>query len=258
MPTSVSVVSYLDPEVPQVQSSKMHRFGLTLVRTFECRNLPIHIAAGSRGLLATSRPSSLEAKERYSTQASNLKKILPELWIMKMKTAFMYHDLDGDGYLTEKDMAIWTQELAIMFPGEEKEVMEERQRRIWQKIIACGKTEKSGHGVTENMFIESMFLMLTGQNSEASARERLQGIFDLMDLNKDGKLSKTEHRRWFEAMKCVDPNGAIVAFSAMDEDHDGVITREEYVKAGMEFFFNLADETKPSKHFFGPLVKTPW
>ena len=122
----------------------MHRFGLTLVHTFKC-NLPIHIAAGSRGLLVT-RSSSLEAKERYSTQESNLNRILPELWIMKMKTAFMYHDLDGDGYLTEKDMAIWTQQLAIMFPGEEKEVMEERQRLIWQKIIACGKTEKLDMG----------------------------------------------------------------------------------------------------------------
>ena len=175
-----------------------------------------------------------------------------------MKTAFMYHDLDGDGYLTEKDIAIWTQELAKMCPGEEKEVTEARQSRVRHNIMACGKTEKSGYGITENMFIESMFLIVIADNAEASTREEIRGLFDLMDLDKDGKISKTEHRRWFEAMKSVDPNASIVAFSAIDKDHDGVITREEYSEAHMEFFFNFADETKPSKFFYGPLVNTAW
>ena len=100
--------------------------------------------------------------------------------------------------------------------------------------MACGKTEKSGYGITENMFIESMFLIVTADNAEASTREEIRGLFDLMDLDKDGKISKTEHRRWFEAMKSIDPNASIVAFSAIDKDHDGVITREEYSEAHME------------------------
>ena len=95
-----------------------------------------------------------------------------------------------------------------------------------------------------------MFLIVTAENAEASTREEIRGLFDLMDLNKDGKISKTEHRRWFEAMKSVDPNASIVAFSAIDKDHDGVITREEYSEAHMEFFFNFADETKPSTEVF--------
>ena len=59
-------------------------------------------AAGSR---QASRQALLYSpflypRERYqSTKASNLKKVTPEFWIMKMKTAFAYHDVGGDGYV---------------------------------------------------------------------------------------------------------------------------------------------------------------
>ena len=86
-------------------------------------------------------------------------------------------------------------------------------------------------------------------------RETFGEVFDLMDLDRDGEVSKKEHRRLYEATKNVNPNGAIVSFSAMDKDNDGMVTRDEYVEAAVEFFHNFADETKPSKHFFGPLVK---
>ena len=62
--------------------------------------------------------------------------------------------------------------------------------------------------------------------------------------------------RFFDAWKKVkDPVHATVAFAAIDEDMDGMITRDEYVNAAIEHQFNFTDETKRSKHFFGPLVK---
>ena len=42
----------------------------------------------------------LESRKTYSTKASVLKKIVPEFWIMKMKTAFVWGDINGDGYIT--------------------------------------------------------------------------------------------------------------------------------------------------------------
>ena len=86
-------------------------------------------------------------------------------------------------------------------------------------------------------------------------RKEWQNNFAVLDLNQDGVISKTEHRRFFEAREHFNPNGAIVAFSAIDTDMDGFITRDEYVEAAMEFIFNFSDETKPSKHFIGPLLK---
>ena len=56
---------------------------------------------------------------------------------------------------------------------------------------------------------------------------------------------------YFQSWK--DPVGAIVAFTAIDQDMDGVISRDEFTKAGTEFYFNFTDESKPSKYLYGPL-----
>ena len=112
--------------------------------------------------------------------------------------------------------------------------------------------------VTESMYIEKFFNVVNKEGAEGMMRKEWQNNFVVMDTDQDGKISKAEHQCFFEALyrKQMDPNGAIVAFSAIDKDMDGVISCDEYVEAGMEFFFNLSDETKPSKYFFGPLVKT--
>ena len=176
-----------------------------------------------------------------------------------MKTAFRYHDLDGNGYVSQKDINLWASELGKRFPewGEtQKKDWETKQHQIWSDIAAGqGTSDGNGYMVTENMFIENMFVMVSGEGAEAHNRETFRGVFQLMDLDDDGKVSKTEHRRLYEATKNVSPHGAIVSFSAMDRDNDGMITCDEYVDCALEFFHNFADDTKPSKHFFGPLVK---
>lgn len=78
----------------------------------------------------------------------------------------------------------------------------------------------------------------------------------MIDLNNNGVISKANHQQFFEAIK--DPTGAIIAFTAIDEDMDEVITCDDIytdVKADMKFYFNFTDETKCSNYFFGPLVK---
>ena len=226
----------------------MYRFGLTVGRQLPKAAMA---AAGPHG------PAAFQ--ERFSTKANDLKNLVPDFWIRKMKTAFRYHDLNGDGYVTEKDITLWANELGKLFPKwseAQKKDWEAKQHQVWNDIAAGrGKTGGSGYVVTESMFIENMFNMASAEGAEARNRETFTGVFELMDLDRDGKVSKKEHRLLYEATKNVNPNGAVVSFSAMDKDNDGIITRDEYVDAALEFFHNFADETRPSKHFFGPLVK---
>ena len=195
---------------------------------------------------------------RYqSTKAKDLKTIIPEFWIMKMKTAFTYHDVDGDGYITEKDFVIWAKQMEKLFSNmskEQKEKLEGVQSRVWKELLG-GRGKGPDYKVTESLFIERFFNVVNKDGAEDNMRREWRDVFEVMDLNQDGVISKNEHRQFFEARKNVDPNGAIVAFSAMDKNMDGRITCDEYVSAGVEFFFNLTDETKPSKYFFGPLLK---
>ena len=122
-------------------------------------------------------------------------------------------------------------------------------------IYLVGKEKGPEYKVTESMFIEKFFCIMSEDGSEDMMRKEWQKNFGIMDVDQDGVLSKLEHRRFFEARPHLDINGSIVAFSAIDQDMDGVITRDEFVNAAMEFHFNFSDETKPSKHFFGPLVQ---
>ena len=219
-----------------------------------------------RGILAASSHPATSFKpgfnhawrnETYSTKASDLKKIIPEFWIMKMNTVFVLHDANGDGYITQEDVASWIKEMTKLFPDmneEQKKILEAKHDRVWGDLLE-GKGKGPDYKVTESMHTEKLFNLLNKEGAEAMMRKEWQNNFAVMDINQDGMISKAEHRRFFEARKQIDPNGAIVAFSAIDKDMDGFIRCDEYVEAAMEFFFNFSDETKPSKHFFGPLVK---
>lgn len=176
---------------------------------------------------------------------------------MKMKTAFAYHDVNGDGYITEGDFVLWAKQMEKLFPNmskEQKKTLEVKQKRVWGDLLD-GKGKGPDYKVTESMYIEKFFNIVNKEGAEDKMRKEWRDVFEVMDLNQNGVISKKEHRLFFEARENIDPNGATVAFSAIDQDSDGRITCDEYVNAGLEFYFNFADETKPSKHFFGPLVK---
>ena len=73
-------------------------------------------------------------------------------------------------------------------------------------------------------------------------------MFDLANLNQDGSISKEE----LKVMLGGSP-WTIVVFSAMDTNHNGEVSRK-LVQGYLDFWFNFADETNPSKHFVGRLV----
>ena len=202
-------------------------------------------------------PAFLDTGKRYSTKMRVLKKVVPEFWIMKMKTSFAWKDVNGDGYIREEDFASWIRNMSRLFPDmseEQKKILEAKNEQVWDYLLD-GKGKGPDYQVTESMYIEKVFNKMSKEGAEDMIRKEWQKNFAVMDVNQDGIISKAEHRRFFEARKHIDPNGAIVAFSAIDTDMDGFIRRDEYVEAAMEFFFNFSDETKPSKHFFGPLLK---
>ena len=198
-------------------------------------------------------PAYVNAKvERYSTKASELKNVLPKLWISKMKTAFAWLDVDGDGYLTEKDFEAWINEMAKLFPDmskDQKDILISKKSSVWNDLWGA---KGQDYKITENMYIERFYDLATQEGGEDMIRKEWEKNFAVMDVNKDGVISKSEHRRLFDAWK-NDTTGAIVAFRAIDENMDGVITCDEFVKTATEFFLNFTDEAKCSKYFFGPL-----
>ena len=203
-----------------------------------------------------SQAGSISKVGRYSTEttasASELKKVLPKLWISKMKTAFACLDVDGDGYFTERDITRLEEEMQKYFPDmskEQRDILAANKRATFD--IFGGRGKGADYKITEDRYIEALFHMTTQEGSEEMIRLEWANLFKVMDLNKDGLISKSEYAMFINSWK--DPVGAIVGFTAIDENNDGVISREEFAKAGTEFFFNFTDESKPSKYMYGPL-----
>ena len=140
--------------------------------------------------------------------------------------------------------------MAKLFPDmskDQKDILLSKKSSVWNDLWGA-----KGQDLTENMYIEKFYNVATQEGGEDMLRKEWEKNFTMMDVNKDGVISKSEHRRFFDAWK-HDDTSAIVAFRAIDQDMDGAITRDEFVKAATEFFLNFTDEAKCSKYFFGPL-----
>ena len=57
---------------------------------------------------------------------------------MKMKTAFMYHDVGGDEYITKEDFVQWAKYMEKLFPNmnvENKKMLKEKQSWVWGDLL---------------------------------------------------------------------------------------------------------------------------
>ena len=200
--------------------------------------------------ITTGKATLHDARDRKPS-ATEIKKTVPELWVRKMKTLYSFYDTDDDGVLTDKDYRMFedhfvTTAHATNISSEKIERFKTQLRNLWFEQIA-GEAE---YQLTENRFIENMFDAVSRSGAEAQFRAVARDIFEMFDANGDGKITKEEDR----VMRGGDPF-SIVAFSAVDINRDGEITQDEYEQAYCDFFLNFTDETNPSKHLMGPLVK---
>jgi len=81
----------------------------------------------------------------------------------------------------------------------------------------------------------------------------MYGLFNLMDVNCDGYLQEEEHRRLFHQVGVPDTSYAKETFNAIDVDHDGKLSVQEFIDACYDFFFS-EDERSSNTLYFGPLV----
>ena len=168
----------------------MNRFASISARTLCYRGVGV---AGRRALGPAYVNTKVES--RYSTKASELKNELPKLWISKMRTAFAWLDWDGDGYLTEKDFEAWVNEMAKLFPDmskDQKDILLSKKSSVWNDLWGA-----KGQDLTENMYIEKFYNVATQEGGEDMLRKEWEKNFTMMDVNKDGVISKSEHRRFF-------------------------------------------------------------
>ena len=182
--------------------------------------------------------------------AAEIKKNVPGLWVRKMKTFFAAYDANGDGMIDFEDYKLF--ESMMEQYAVAQNVSSDRIKKfktslydLWTKQIGEGEDFQW----TENKFLEAIFEVVSRPGAEKYFRHTASDMFDLVDLNQDGSISKEEQKVMLGGSPWT-----IVVFSAMDTNRNGEISREEFVQVSLDFWFNFADETNPSKHFLGQLL----
>lgn len=169
-----------------------------------------------------------------------------DFWKKKIRASIEAQDVDGDGFITRKDIDAIVQryEDAGSPPEHIKELREnyENMYNIW------GFT-----GENWKISIEDYLIMYVEKlEGTISIADKIFPLwFKQVDTNADGVISVEEWKVHNAAIN-IDPETAMKSFKAMDTNHDGVLSQEEFIAYHNEFFFSTEDKLKSSL-LFGPL-----
>jgi len=171
-------------------------------------------------------------------------------WERKLRTAFKRLDSDGNGFLTKKDVDQIAENVIRTgnFTGSEAEEIRNSYLEIWEKYV---KPIGGGEAATCETYLEK--LKSHGKSALVLAMTQQLGVFfDAVDTNKDDLIQLQEFIIYFDAFG-IKEEIAKEAFKGLDTNHDGVLSREEFITAGKDWI-TLEEPSLPSDLFFGSLI----
>jgi hypothetical protein len=117
---------------------------------------------------------------------------------------------------------------------------------IWLKYFKCPDADES----TLEAFINN--LKLVGKKNILSTTNDIHNrYFTNIDQDNDGLATLEDYTKYFYVLG-IAAEFAKESFDAIDHNHDGYISRGEFITAGNDFFGGEGDH-KGSDLFFGPL-----
>ncbi|MYR41634.1 EF-hand domain-containing protein [Streptomyces sp. SID5910] len=171
---------------------------------------------------------------------------------MKLDQLFTATDTDGDGYVD------WSDHQRIVDRYVSGYKIDKSDRRAKALLISYQMqwTELLRHADGVNRLSREQYHLATRAASVDTSRFNMvegvpHAIFDLMDTDEDNVIGKSEFKQYLEVWNVTDPS-AMDAFAALDLDGDGVISRQEFIRAAREFFYS-PDLEAPGSLFFGRL-----
>lgn len=175
-------------------------------------------------------------------------------WVRKMTTYFNALDIDKDGFLSKDDFI----KMSNCFTKNENASAERSKQltdefvNIWRLYMqaAGGENQK---GLTRSILEDSIKQQMAAPELTKEFETILRNLFDIMHVKIPGYLQEDEHRRFFVNLGILDTSFAKQTFAALDTNHDGKLSFEDFLAGYVDFMFSQ-DENSPFKYFFGPLV----
>ncbi|NEA52209.1 EF-hand domain-containing protein [Streptomyces sp. SID10815] len=172
----------------------------------------------------------------------------------KLQAMFDAFDADGNGYLEEGDFVAladrWAR-LPRVEPGSELAGrVEDVLLGWWGQLTAATGTAREGRIDLDGIL--SVVDRLPAMSEQVTATA--DTIFDAVDENGDGRISRTEHQRLVDTWHGQGVSTADV-FDRLDRDGDGYLGRAEFAVLWTQFWVS-DDPREPGNLLCGPLPGT--
>ncbi|WP_026421237.1 EF-hand domain-containing protein [Actinokineospora inagensis] len=155
----------------------------------------------------------------------------------KFEKAFERFDVDRDGVLQQNDITamakIWQETFAVSSGTEEANRIHSLAAQLWQDITSATDTDADGT-ISK---AEWTTAMERPEFIDKVALPFALAVFDLADKDSSGSLS-VEEMIAGQARSGISEAETRRMFEALDADHDGSVSRDEYANAIREFYLS--------------------
>ncbi|MFJ9518545.1 EF-hand domain-containing protein [Kitasatospora sp. NPDC101801] len=155
----------------------------------------------------------------------------------KIKGMFAAFDVNGDGYLQRDDFEAlvvrWSRLPRVAAGAELRTTLEAVLMGWWESLLAHGDANGDGRVDLDELLalVDELPGMVAAVSTTADT------IFDAVDENGDGRISRSEHQRLVETWngQSVDTDGI---FDLLDLDGDGYLSRAEFALLWVQFWIS--------------------
>jgi Ca2+-binding EF-hand superfamily protein len=171
-----------------------------------------------------------------------------------LKAIFAIYDADADGFITSDDLtAIGTracEQLHITGSPQATAILD-GLASVWEQLRADCDADGDGR-ISQAEFAHA--IRSGGDDPQAYYSQHLAALNSLfasaMDADDDGFIEPAEYLAFFSVVPGLDPHAAQAAFTRLDADGDGRISRDEFT-AGAAHFFSSSDPAHPGTSMLG-------
>lgn len=172
-----------------------------------------------------------------------------ELQRRKVSQVFPAMDANGDGLLEQSDFealtARWTANRGLAADSADRIRLTAIMMGWWDTLLAASDLDRDNKVTLDEVLhvVDQLPSQLNAVTATAST------MFDAIDENGDGAISAAEYRQLVETWngKPVDTDEV---FPLLDSDHDGSLSREEFIELWAEFWAGDNPEA-PGTFVFG-------
>lgn len=190
-----------------------------------------------------------------------------------MRTMHGIFDVNNDGVISFDDFEILANKFGDLGHLSEQEMEDFRAvmrvRTIFEYFtklfwaISLQSTWESNWGevtpynlVTVEQYLTDMYHVMTDKDLKKKVHKFLPFLFQAVDNDHSGEISIEEYKLFFKCLGLTEKD-AEISFQAIDKNNDGMLSIKEFVKLGRDFFLT-ENPKRVSRNFWGPLVPHHW